>query len=328
MATLLKVVKSFLCQTINNQMKNKNLGQKIWYLLKKSLVAFIDDSALQLSASLSYYTIFSLPPLLLIIISLCGIFYGEDAVRGRIFFQINHLVGNVSALQIQDILKNMKLSGQSHIAIYIGVIVLIIGASGVFAEIQDSINYIWGLKAKPKKGLIKYIKNRLISFSMIGVMSFLLLVSLIISAMMDILSEGLKKHYSEVGTTILYILNMVIVFVSITMLFVIIYKSLPDGKVSFKDSLIGASFTALLFMIGKFAIGAYLGNSTIASAYGTAGSIIIILAWVYYSAIILYFGAEFTKVYALTYGKKIIPKEYTVKIKKEIVEIEPRRTSG
>jgi membrane protein len=262
----------------------------------------------------------------LIIISLCGIFYGEEAVRGRIFFQINHLVGNVSALQIQDMLKNMKLSGQSHVAIYTGVIILIVGASGVFAEIQDSINYIWGLKAKPKKGLMKYIKNRLISFSMIGVMSFLLLVSLIISALMDVLSEGLKNHYSEVGTTMLYILNLSIVFVSITFLFVIVYKTLPDGKVSFKDSLIGASFTSLLFMIGKFAIGAYLGNSTIASAYGTAGSIIILLAWVYYSAIILYFGAEFTKIYALTYGKKITPKQYSVKINKEIIEIEPKRT--
>ena len=302
----------------------KTTGSNIWFILKKTISEFIDDNALKLSAALSYYTIFSLPPLLLIIVSLCGIFFGEDAVQGKVFYEINSLVGNVAALQIQDIMKNMKLYENNTFAIWIGIIFLTIGASGVFSEIQDSINYIWGLKAKPKKGLVKFIKNRLLSFSMIGVMSFLLLVSLMVSAIMDILSKNLASLYPHITVTLFFILNHAIVFITISILFMVVYKTLPDGKVAFKDSAIGACVTALFFMIGKFAIGAYLGNSAIGSTYGTAGSVIIILAWVYYSAIILYFGAEFTKVYALTFGKKIIPKEYSVQISKECIEIETK----
>jgi membrane protein len=289
----------------------------LWYLLKTSAVEFINDNGLKLSASLSYYTIFSLPPLLLIIISSCGIFFGEEAVSGRIYHQINGLLGNVVAYQIQEMIKGIKLSGENHIAIYAGVIVLIIGASGVFAEIQESINYIWGLVAKPKKGLIKFIKNRMISFSMIGVFSFLFLVSLLVNSLMDVLNNAITIRFEYFITKLYYIINLLILFLTITILFLIIFRTMPDGKVSLKDGLIGASFTALLFMVGKFAIGAYLGNSNIASMYGAAGSVIVILAWIYYSAIILYFGAEFTKVYAYTHGKKIIPKEYSVKIHKE-----------
>jgi membrane protein len=288
-----------------------------WYLVKTSAIEFINDNGLKLSASLSYYTIFSLPPLLLIIISSCGIFFGEDAVAGRIYYQINGLLGNVVAMQIQEMIKSIKFSGDNHIAIYLGVIILIIGASGVFAEIQESINYIWGLQAKPKKGLIKFIKNRIISFSMIGVFSFLFLVSLIINSLMDVLNKVFTIRFDYFITKLYYIGNLSILYISITILFLIIFRTMPDGKVALKDGLIGASFTALFFMAGKFAIGAYLGNSNIASAYGAAGSVIVILGWIYYSAIILYFGAEFTKVYAYTFGKKIIPKEYSVKINKE-----------
>jgi len=288
-----------------------------WYLVKTSAIEFINDNGLKLSASLSYYTIFSLPPLLLIIISSCGIFFGEDAVAGRIYYQINGLLGNVVAMQIQEMIKSIKFSGDNHIAIYLGVIILIIGASGVFAEIQESINYIWGLQAKPKKGLIKFIKNRIISFSMIGVFSFLFLVSLIINSLMDVMNKVFTIRFDYFITKLYYIGNLSILYISITILFLIIFRTMPDGKVALKDGLIGASFTALFFMAGKFAIGAYLGNSNIASAYGAAGSVIVILGWIYYSAIILYFGAEFTKVYAYTFGKKIIPKEYSVKINKE-----------
>jgi membrane protein len=295
----------------------QNIIKGCWHLLKTSAIEFINDSGLKLSASLSYYTIFSLPPLLLIIISSCGIFFGEDAVSGRIYHQINGLLGNVVAYQIQDMIKSIKLSGDNHIAIYAGVIILIIGASGVFAEIQDSINYIWGLYAKPKKGLIKFIKNRLISFSMIGVFSFLFLVSLLVNSLMDVLNNVFTIRFEYFISKLYYTGNLLILFITITILFLIIFRTMPDGKVALKDGLIGASFTALLFMVGKFAIGAYLGNSNIASAYGAAGSVIVILAWIYYSAIILYFGAEFTKVYAYSYGKKIIPKEYSFRRKKD-----------
>lgn len=296
----------------------KNMIKKTGYLLKDTLNEFIDDNGMKLGAALSYYTIFSLPPLLIIIISLSGIFFGADAVKGEIFGQINGLVGNDAALQIQETIKNVKLSSSNTFATTLGIIILIIGASGVFAEIQDSINYIWGIKAKPKRGFIKFLYNRLMSFSMIGSVGFLLMVSLIINSIVGILSKHLAIIFPQDTILLFYAVNIFIVFIIITLLFIIIFKTLPDGKIALRDCVIGASFTAFLFMIGKFAIGFYLGSNNIASIYGAAGSVILILAWVYYSAIILYFGAEFTKVYANTHGQKIIPNEYSVQIKKQI----------
>jgi membrane protein len=290
--------------------------KKIWHLLRETVREFIDDNAINLSASLSYYTIFSLPPLLIIIISLSGIFFGTEAVRGELFGQINGLVGNDAALQIQEAIRNVKLSGSTTFATTIGFFILIIGASGVFVEIQNSINYIWGIKAKPKKGFIKFLKNRLMSFSMIGSVGFLMLVGLIINSLMDVLNNRLAAYFPKDTVYLFYVLNILVVFIIITLLFTVIFKTLPDGKVVLRDCIIGASFTAFLFMIGKFAIGAYLGSSAVASLYGVAGSVILILVWIYYSAIILFFGAEFTKVYALAHGKKIIPNQYSVRIEK------------
>ena len=298
--------------------------KKIWYLLSESFNEFLDDNGLKLSASLSYYTIFSLPPLLIIVISLCGVFFGREAVRGEIFDQINGLVGNEAALQIQETIKNAKLSKSNVFANTLGMIILLFGASGVFSEIQDSINYIWGIKAKPKRGFIKFLKNRLMSFSMIGSAGFLLLVSLVINSFMDVLNNRLTARFQHEHFYALYVLNIIFLFIIITLLFTIIFKSLPDGRVVLKDCVIGAAFTAFLFMIGKFVISTYLSSTSIASVYGAAGSVILILIWVYYSAIILYFGAEFTKVYAHTHGDKIIPNEYSVRIIKQKIEIEPK----
>ena len=295
----------------------KNAFNKIGYLLKETLKGFINDNAIKLSAALSYYTIFSLPPLLLIIISISGIFFGADAARGEIFGQINGLVGNGAAMQIQETIKNVTLSNSNTFATTLGIIILLIGASGVFAEIQDSINYIWGIKAKPNRGLIKYIYNRLMSFSMIGSVGFLLLVGLIINSLVDILNKRLSIIFPLNTFYLFYFINTLIVFIIITLLFSIIFKTLPDGKIALRDCLTGASFTAFLFMIGKFAIGFYLGSYNIGSIYGAAGSIILLLVWVYYSAIILYFGAEFTKVYAQTHGQKIIPNIYSIQIIKK-----------
>ena len=287
-----------------------------WSVLKTTFSEFMNDRVMKLCASLSYYTVFAMAPLLVIIISIAGVFYGDEAVRGEIFGQIRGLVGEASAAQIQEILKNIRLSGDNIWGTILGVIMLVFAASGVFAEIQDSINYIWALKAKPKKGLIKLIINRLLSFSMIVSVGFLLLVSLIINALMEILLRRLERMFEDSAVWIMYGLNLIIVFAIITLLFSIIFRVLPDGKVAWKDTFVGAVFTALLFMIGKAGIGFYLGNSDISTTYGAAGSIIIILLWVYYSAIILYFGAEFTKVYAYTFGRKIIANDYAVHIEK------------
>jgi len=301
-------------------MQIKSLVKNTLGLFKEAFKGSMNDNVLQLSAALSYYTIFSLPPLLIIIVSLSGIFFGADAVRGVIFGQIKGLVGNGAALQIQEIIKNVKLSGHNIFVTTIGVIILLIGASSVFAEIQDSINYIWGIKAKPKHGLIKFLYNRLMSFSMIGSVGFLLLVGLIINSIIDILNKRLAIILPLDSVILLFTISALLSFIIITLLFIFIFKTLPDGKIAFRDCIIGSSFTSLLFMIGKFAIGFYLGSYDIASVYGAAGSIILIFAWVYYSAIILYFGAEFTNVYAQTYGRKIIPNEYSIQSKRSILE--------
>lgn len=302
-------------------MKIISVLKKVGYLLKQTYKEFTDDKCVKLSAALSYYTFFSLAPLLIIIISLFGFFFGEQAISGGIYSRINGLVGNEAALQIQEIIKNVKLSNSNTYAI-VGAIILLMGASGVFSEIQDSLNFIWGIRAKPKRGILQFIINRLVSFSMIGSFGFLLLISLIISALMDILNKELAVIFPREIVALFYALNLLLVFIIITILFTFIFKILPDGKVALGDCIIGASFTAVLFMIGKFAIGVYLGSSSIATVYGAASSVILILVWVYYSAIILYFGAEFTKVYAYTHGKRIIPNQYSVQILKSTTEIE------
>jgi membrane protein len=302
-------------------MKHKEAALISWNLLKNTFQEFLDDNAIKLSASLSYYTIFSLPPLLIIIMSISSVFFGREAVTGRFFGQINGMVGNEAAHQIQETIKNIELSNSNAFAAIFGGIMLLIGASGVFAEIQSSINFIWGLKAKPDKGFVKFIKNRLMSFSMIASVGFLLLVSLMVNTVMDVINARLLVYFPDSTIYLFYVVNIVILFATTTMLFSIIFKTLPDGNIAWKDALIGSSFTSLFFMIGKFAIGFYLGSSTVATVYGAAGSVIIILIWVYYSAIILYFGAEFTKVYANAHGSKIIPNDYAVAIKVEVTEL-------
>jgi len=301
----------------------KSFGNKIWFLLKETFNQFMSDNAIKFSASLSYYTIFSLPPLLIVIIYLGGIFFGADAVRGEIFGQINGLVGDEAAMQIQEMIKNIKLSNNNSFAAVVGIITLFLGATGVFVEIQDSLNIIWGLKAKPKKGLMVFIKNRLISFSMIASMGFLLLVGLIVNSLINILIKRFNFFLMDITALLFYALNTAVLFIIITLIFTVIFRILPDGKVSYKDAIIGAAFTASLFIVGKSVIGAYIGSSSTASIYGVAGSLIIILLWVYYSAIILYFGAEFTEVYALNFGNKITPNDYAVYIDKKEREIEP-----
>lgn len=291
-------------------------------ILRNSFTGFINDNALKLSASLSYYTTFAIGPLLILIMSLAGAFFGKDAVQGRIYHQIKGLVGSEAALQVQQIIINIQGTRATTAGTIIGGIVLFIGATGVFTEMQDSINYIWSVKAKPKKGWIKFLMNRLISFSLIVAISFILLVSLVVSALLSLLSDQLTRLFPDYTVQFIYLLNTAITIVVISLLFAVIFKVLPDAIISWKDAFIGAAFTTMLFLAGKFAIGYYLGNSKLGITYGTAASIIIILSWVYYSAIILYFGAEFTKMFALSHGHGIKPKDTAVFIiKKEAKEI-------
>jgi membrane protein len=298
----------------------KKLFKELWESLKGAFTAFNDDNALKLSASLSYYTVFSLSPMLIIIISLCGLFFGREAVQGEVYGQIRGLVGENAAAQIQELIKNAELSNQSGLAAILGIGTLLIGATGVFAEIQDSINTIWSLKAKPKQSWLKYLTNRLLSFSLIVSIGFLLLVSLAINAVLGIMSGYLERFFSEGTVVLFYIINQALVLAIISTLFAIIFKVLPDGHLRWKDAFTGAVFTAVLFMVGKFLIGAYLGSSSVTKTYGAAGSIVLILLWVYYTAAILYFGAEFTKVYSQKFGKPIEPNEHAVLVEKREVE--------
>lgn len=297
----------------------------LWEVLKNSFTGFNDDKVTKLSGALAYYTIFSLAPLLIIIISLCGIFLAKEAVEGQIYGQLTGFVGSDTAAQLQQIIKNASLAGKSHIAAIIGGITLLIGATSMFAEIQDSINGIWGLKPKPKKGWLKMLQNRFLSFSVIISLGFLLLVSLGISALIDSFSDRLQSRFPHVAVVVFYIINVAITFGVTTLIFAVIFKVLPDADIKWKDVMAGAIATALLFMLGKMGISFYISKSNVGSTFGTAGSLVVLLLWIYYSSLILYFGAEFTKAYAVKFGSSIYPNHYAVTTK--MVEVETGRHS-
>ena len=296
--------------------------KSIWTILKNSGRDFISFRITRMSAALAYYTIFSIAPLLILVISVSTIFYGKSAIEGSIYGEIRSFVGDAAAIQIQDLIKNATIAKGNAFASVASIIALVIGATGIFGEIQDSINFIWGLKAKPKRGIIKILLNRLLSFSIIVSVSFILLVSLMVNTLLDILSNRLTHIFPGLTVYLAYAGNFLITFIVTTFLFGVIFKILPDAKIKWRDILTGAITTSLLFMLGKFGITFYLGTKNIGNTYGAAGSIVIVLLWVYYSAIILYFGAAFTKNYAHEKGRRIYPNDYAVWI--EYVETEKK----
>jgi membrane protein len=258
--------------------------------------------------------------LLLIVITMCSIFFGRDAVEGKIYAQLQGFVGHDTALQLQQIIKNAAISGKNTVATVIGIVALVIGATSVFGEMQDSINMIWGVKAKPKKGWLKMLQNRLLSFSVIISLGFLLLVSLLISTLVEGFSNHLRGMFPGITVIFFYVLNVLITAGVTGVIFAVIFKVLPDAKITWKDVMAGAITTTFLFLLGKFGISFYIAKSNIGSTYGPAGSLVVLLLWIYYSAMILYFGAEFTKAYAIEYGAEIHPSEYAVTV--EQVEVE------
>lgn len=301
--------------------KAKNNFIKTYFnIIKNAVMGFMSEDSLKLSASLAYYTVFSIGPILVLIISLASLFFGEDAIKGKVFSELNGLVGNSAASQIQGIIKNLELSGQTNLTLIISVITLIIGATTVFGDIQNSINKIWHVRAKPKKGWLKIIKDRLLSSSLIIGLGFLLVVTLVVNGVILAFTDTLQIYFPNITVFLMDAINFALTFSIIFFLFLIIFKVLPDVDISWKVARAGAIFTSILFVLGRFLIGFYLQNSGTESTYGAAGSIILILLWVYYTAAILYFGAVFTREYATAKGISIQPSAFAVHV--EIKEIE------
>ncbi|MEI9935082.1 MAG: YihY/virulence factor BrkB family protein [Ferruginibacter sp.] len=299
--------------------------KSIFEFIKQMVNEIGNDNIFKYSASLAYYTIFALAPMLIIIIAICSFFFGREAMQGEIYGQIKQIVGSDAALQIQNTIKNSKLSTNTPIATVVSMITLVLGATGIFGEIQDSLNKIWGLKIKPKKNSIwKIVLNRLLSFSLILSLGFVLIVSLLLNAIIISLGNKLNHFFSGVVNTLIPVIDNLISFIVTTILFAAIFKILPDARIKWKDVGIGALITSMLFMLGKFLIGCYLVSSKLTTIYGAAGSVIILLSWTYYSAAILYIGAEFTKVYIERVGNKIFPNDYSVWIKTEEVEVKEK----
>jgi membrane protein len=299
---------------------SKRFLKQFWKVIVATFVGFIDDNGLKLSASLAYYTVFSVAPLLILIISLTSLFLGHDAVNNNLYHEIKQYVGSAAAVQIQEVIKNLQFSGKTGVALITGIAVLLVGASSMFVEIQDSLNIIWRVKAKPKRGWVKLLQNRFLSFSLIISLGFLLLVSLVINIAIHALSEKLIHFLPGITVLVLNGINLGITLIVIAVLFSIIFKVLPDVKIGWTEVRIGAIFTAVLFMIGQYLIGLYIQYTAQGSAYGAAGSIIIILIWIYYSSAILYIGAEFTEVYAEATGCRIEPADYAVLVEQTEIE--------
>ncbi|MGY5354275.1 YihY/virulence factor BrkB family protein [Wenyingzhuangia sp. IMCC45467] len=268
------------------------------------------NNPFQMSAAVSYYALFSFPALLIISIHSVGLIYNKNEVKSKIINEVSSVLGNDSANLIETMLQNSFDEEQSKIALIIGLATLIYGATGMFIALQKALNSIWNIKPLPSNSFYKLIKDRLFSLGLVLIIGFLLLMSLILTTLITILTDWIQSHFSNYILYLFQIINFFIPLGLITILFAFIFKILPDVIISWKDVWLGAFVTSLLFSIGKYALGIYFGTTNPGSTFGAAGSVILILLWVSYSCLILFLGAEFTKVYATKYGKGLVPNSY------------------
>jgi len=302
---------------------SKSFLGNVFGLLKQTFQEWLQDKAPQLGAALAYYTVFSLAPLILVLLAIIGVIFRDDPAGAwhRITQQMSYFL-DPSALQVvQNIAQKASQPGKSTIATIIGIALALFGASGVFGQLQDALNTIWGVKAKPARGIWGFLRNRFLSFAMVAGICFLLLVSLAVEALL----KGFSHYVQSVlpgGLVVALAVYLIFDFAVVVLLFAMIFKFLPDVKIQWRDVWIGAVMTAILFGIGKWLLGLYLGSGAAGSAYGAASSLITLLLWVYYSSQILLFGAEFTQVYAARAGRELKPSEYAVRV--ETQEIESR----
>jgi len=282
-------------------------------MFKAAFAEWSEDKASRLAAALSYYSAISLAPLLIVLLSIAGLVFGREAASGHIAGQVQGLVGQDRAQVIEDIIANANKPATGVVSGVVGTIILLLGAAGVFGALQDGLNTVWEVEPKPGRGVVGILKDRFLSLTMVLGVGFLLLVSLVLSAALALLG----KYFAGVlplHPLVLEVMNFVLSFGVITLLFALMFKILPDVEIAWSDVWIGAAITALLFTIGKVLIGLYLGRSTIGTTYGAAGSLVVILIWIYYSAQILFFGAELTQVYTNKYGSKIRPSKDAVEV--------------
>src|SRR3954471_23890909 len=294
-------------------------------LLKQTAVEWLDDKAPQLGAALAYYTVFALAPLVLVLLAIIGVLFRDDpsGAWSRITEQMGYFLDASAVKVVTDIAAEASKPGKSATATIVGIALALFGASGVFGQLQDALNTIWGVKAKPGGGMMSFLRARFISFGMLGGVFFLLLVSLTIEALLKGFSHYVQSALPG-GLTIAVSAYLIFDFAVVTILFAMIFKFLPDAKIQWRDVWIGAAMTAIFFGIGKWALGLYLGSGAAASAYGAASSLITLLLWIYYSSQILLFGAEFTQVYANQAGRRVEPSEHAVPIVRTEIEKKKR----
>jgi len=290
-------------------------------MLKQTGQEFLRDKGPQLGAALAYYTVFSLAPLILVLLAIVGVIFRDDPAGGwnKITQQMSYFLDASAEQVVQNIAQQASQPGKSTVATIIGVTLALFGASGVFGQLQDALNSIWGVKAKPSRGIWGFLRNRFLSFAMVAGVCFLLLVSLIIEALL----KGFSQYVQSVlpgGLVVAMTVYLIFDFAVIVLLFAMIFKFLPDVKIQWRDVWIGAVMTAIFFGIGKWLLGLYLGSGAAGSAYGPASSLITLLLWIYYSSQILLFGAEFTQVYADRSGRGVQPDEYAVRVQRKEVE--------
>jgi membrane protein len=296
--------------------------KNIWLLLKDSGIAWDDDNVGQQGAALSFFTIFSLSPLLILVVVLSSFGFGREAASGHLVSQIRGLIGIEGAKFVQSLITNANKSDSNLPAAIFSVVMLLVGASAVFISLRDSLNTIWRIQQKPMGIIRAFLRGRFLSFAMILGIGFLLLVSLVLSAVLAAMSDRVSKLLPILGGVV-SLLDFIISFVGITVIFAFMFKFLPAAIMKWKDVWVGAAVTSLLFSIGKLLIGLYLGNGAIGSTFGAASSLVIIMLWAYYSSQIILLGAEFTRLYAMRFGSKILPDENAVRIVMQRVETKP-----
>jgi len=287
----------------------------IWQVLKETGTAWDDDNVTRLAASLAYYTLLSIAPLIILAVAVTGLAFGEDAARQHIAGEISGVVGAGAAEAIESIAKNARAPGTGVVSIAVGMVVLLFGASGVFGELQSALNTVWDVAPKPGRGIWGIVKDRFFSFTLVLGVAFLLLVSLVVSAALTWVGQVFAQSLPG-GAVVWQVLNFCISLGVVTALFALMFKKLPDVQIRWRDVWVGAAVTAGLFTLGKFGLGIYLGSAGVGSAYGAAGSIIALVIWVYYSAQVMLIGAEFTEVYARRFGSRIEPDEHAVSVER------------